>query len=87
MKGAGLWQGERPPDEAFVDMGAFGGNTMSFDQWLRWVFIPNVEALIASNGPWPKCSSVGIRATREGDTDEHIAAIAHSLHEFDALFG
>ena len=67
-------------------MGAFGGRTLGFSQWLRWVFVPNVEGLIESDGPWPSSSSVGVMATREGDTDPAIAAVANSLHRFDALF-
>ena len=53
MRGAGVWAIERPPDEAFAEMGAFGARTMAFAQWLRWVFVPNVERLIESGGVPP----------------------------------
>jgi uncharacterized protein YqcC (DUF446 family) len=39
MKAADLWDVVRPKDEALTDMGAFGQRTMSFAQWLRWVFV------------------------------------------------
>ena len=87
MKNANLWDIVRPKDEAFVDMGAFGQRTMSFAQWLRWVFVPNVERLVASGGPWPRSSSVAAMATREGDTDRGIQSLVKSLSDFDALFG
>ncbi|HEY5283910.1 MAG TPA: YqcC family protein [Polyangia bacterium] len=86
MKEADLWNISRPKDEAFTDMGAFGQQTMAFAQWLRWVFIPNVEALVASQGPWPASSSVAVIATREGDTDAGIQSLVESLAEFDGLF-
>jgi uncharacterized protein YqcC (DUF446 family) len=86
MKDADLWDIARPKDEAFTDMGAFGQRTMSFAQWLRWVFVPNVERLVASQGPWPKGSSVGAMAIREGDTDPGIHSLHASLSDFDSLF-
>jgi len=87
MKKADLWEIARPKDEAFTDMGAFGQRTMSFAQWLRWVFVPNVEGLVASRGPWPTSSSVAVMATREGDTDPGIQSLVASLSNFDRLFG
>lgn len=86
MKDNGTWDVPRPPDEAFSDMGAFGTRSMAFAQWLRWVFAPNVEALIAAGGPFPRSSAVGVQAMREGDTDPLIAALCPSLQRFDALF-
>jgi len=87
MKSGGVWDVERPPPAAFADMGAFGMRTMAFVQWLRWVFVPNVEALLATGGPWPKGSAVAVQATREGDTDPQIAALVPALSAFDDLFG
>ena len=86
MRGAGVWAIERPPDEAFAEMGAFGARTMAFAQWLRWVFVPNVERLIESGGPWPSSSQVAVMATREGDTDPVIASLVPALARFDAVF-
>jgi uncharacterized protein YqcC (DUF446 family) len=86
MKEGGAWDIGRPKDEAFVDMGAFGNRTMAFEQWLRWVFVPNVEQLLVSGGPWPKSSSVAVTAVREGDTKPVVAAMVAPLSHFDALF-
>ncbi len=87
MKAGGCWDAERPADEAFVDMGAFGLRSMAFVQWLRWVFVPNVERLLTSDGPWPASSQVATIAYREGDTDPVVAALVEPLSRFDALFG
>jgi uncharacterized protein YqcC (DUF446 family) len=86
MRRADMWDIARPADAAFEDMGAFGMRTMAFAQWLRWVFVPNALTSIASNGPWPESSSVAVQATREGDTDDHVASVAPALADFDALF-
>jgi tetratricopeptide (TPR) repeat protein len=86
MKKSGAWDIERPPDEAFVDAGAFGMRTMAFEQWLRFVFVPSVEERIASGGPWPGGSMVAVQAVREGDTNPLVAELVPSLSAFDALF-
>ncbi|MCC6900748.1 MAG: YqcC family protein [Polyangiaceae bacterium] len=86
MKASGLWDVARPADKAFVDMGAFGTRSMAFAQWLRWVFVPNVESLISAGGPFPRSSQVSVQAAREGDTDPLIAALCPSLRSFDQLF-
>lgn len=82
----GLWDTPRPSEDKFENMGAFGINTMPFTDWLRWVFVPRVEALIESNGPWPEGSSVAQQAAREGDTDHVVQALVPALAEFDSSF-
>lgn len=86
MKDAGVWETQRPPDSAFENMGAFGINTMPFTDWLRWVFVPNVERLITTNGPWPTSSQVSAQAAREGDTDVVVKSLVPALAAFDQLF-
>lgn len=86
MKVAGIWELERPADEAFVDMGAFGARTMSFAQWLRWVFVPQVERAIAGGGPWPARSQVAVKAAREADGDLQLDGLIAPLAAFDRLF-
>lgn len=86
MRASGAWDVTRPADDAFDDMGAFGMRTMAFAQWLRWVFVPAIEARLAAGGPWPSSSEVAVQATREGDTDPATAALVPALAAFDALF-
>jgi uncharacterized protein YqcC (DUF446 family)/Tfp pilus assembly protein PilF len=86
MTASGAWEVARPADDAFADMGAFGMNTMAFEQWLRFVFVPNVAALIASNGPWPAQSMVAAHAAREWDGHPDPGAMLRALDAFDALF-
>jgi uncharacterized protein YqcC (DUF446 family) len=86
MQHEGVWDVVEPHVDV-ATMGAFGTHAMAFAQWLRWVFVPNVEKLIASDGPWPSTSSVAMQAMREGDTDLAIAALVPALSAFDTIFG
>ena len=88
MRRAGLWDAPQP--ERIEGIGAFGGDAMSFEQWLRWVFVPRVHALLESDGPWPSSSEVSAQAFREwrmwGDYPG-VDRLLELLREFDALFG
>jgi uncharacterized protein YqcC (DUF446 family) len=86
MKASGVWDVQRPDDEAFEDMGAFGMNTMALEQWLRWVFVPTIEDRLANDGPWPQSSSVGTIAIRNFDGQHELSELTTKLCEFDGLF-
>lgn len=86
MKACGLWNVAEPPQDAFGAMGPFGSHTMSFGQWLRYVFVPRVEATLESDGPWPAQSMVGTQAIREFDGQDEYSELISRLCEFDRLF-
>ena len=86
MQDIGLWEIPNPGPEAIKDGGAFGMRTMSFEQWLRWVFVPNVEELLKNGGPWPTSSQVGVAATKNLDGQPEVSHLVTLLCEFDLLF-
>lgn len=85
MRAAGMWQREPLPEAASRFREAFAADTMSFDQWLQFVFVPQVEKLIAAGGPFPRASAVAVRAARELD-GAGLVALEGALRAFDALF-
>ncbi len=86
LKGASVWDVPEPSSEAIAAGGAFGGETMSFEQWLRWVFVPSIEQRLASDGPWPTSSMVAARAVREADGNPVLDPVVDALRAFDELF-
>lgn len=86
LRRLGRWQAAPLPAEAYQDMGAFGMNTMAFEQWLQFILIPNVRAIITSQGDFPDSSAVGVVAMRNFDTDREAADLQRLLFEFDRLF-
>lgn len=87
MKRLGAWDLPEPSPEAIANGGAFGANTMALEQWLRFIFIPNVRKLLASGGPFPSESHVGHRAFREFEDQEGRDGLVALLNEFDSHFG
>jgi len=85
MQKIGLWQTEplRPEQLEFTQ--AFAMDTMTFAQWLQFIFLVRVREAVASN-EFPSGSSVGAQAVREFDGDPDADRLITLLSEFGALF-
>jgi len=81
----GYWQDQPLRPEQMEFHKAFAMDTMSYSQWLQFIFIPRVREAIAS-GDFPSGSEVGAQAVREFDGDYKASGLVSLLSEFDALF-
>ena len=86
MKRVGLWQEGPLEPERYNFSSAFAMDTMSFDQWLQFIFVPRVRGIISEGGKFPASSSVGAQAVREFDTYPNAQRLISLLSEFDSLF-
>ncbi len=73
LKRLGRWSQNTLPDEVFENMGAFGSNTMSFEQWIQFVLIPRIREIVEEQGDFPAESNLAPYAIRyfDGDSDAH----------------
>ena len=85
MKRIRLWQEGPLEAEQYGFKAAFAGDTMSFPQWLQFIFIPNVKRAAAKEN-FPSGSQVSARAVREFDGMDEASALIEYLTQFDALF-
>ncbi|HKE32076.1 MAG TPA: YqcC family protein [Candidatus Angelobacter sp.] len=85
MRSIGFWQTAPLRPEQLRFKQAFAMDTMTFAQWLQFIFLPRVREAIASN-EFPSSSSVGAQAVREFDGDQDADRLVTLLSEFDALF-
>lgn len=79
------WSAEPLPSEKFKDMGAFGSNTMAFEQWLQFVLIPRIHAIVEEKGEFPNNSMLAPYAIRVFDGDPEAGKLHDLLHEVDKL--
>jgi uncharacterized protein YqcC (DUF446 family) len=86
LRREGLWQEAPLPEEAYDFTRAFAADTMAFEQWLQFVFVPRVRELVAARGEFPASSEVGAQAVREFDGRPEADALVGLLSDFDALF-
>lgn len=66
----------------------FCSDKIPFEQWLQFVFIPNVRTMIKEKQPLPDDSMVGVKAMREWDYQSTVTEalpLINLLSEFDDL--
>lgn len=85
---AGLWQTCAPNSEAFESQEPFCVDTMMPIQWLQWVLIPRMQALLAAESPLPVKLALApyYEMALEGDMPGR-ATLLHRLNQLDQLFG
>ena len=63
---------------------AFGADTMTFTEWLQFVFLPAIRDAIQTGG-FPQHSQVGAHAVREFDGWTEAGPLLTLLSDFDAF--
>jgi uncharacterized protein YqcC (DUF446 family) len=89
MKATSLWRMERPEPEAFHSAQPFCIDTMALPQWLRFVFIVRLEAIIEAGDPLPaRCEvapAVDAYLAQEGAGSTDRAMMRKVVEEIDRL--
>ena len=77
---------EQPlPATAFENMGAFGENTMTFDQWMQFVLVPRLRGIVREREEFPSGSDLAAYAVRALDGDPDGKRFHDRLYEIDGL--
>jgi len=82
----GWWGDEAPSDQALASTVPFAVDTLSFEQWLQWIFLPRMKIIIELGHPLPSASGILIMAeTVFVDRPEQSRELRRLLAEFDQL--
>ena len=54
----GWWDAQAPTAEQLSSQEPFCVDTLSFEQWLQWIFLPRMKAIIEQGSPLPKVSAM-----------------------------
>ena len=82
----GWWGEEAPSDEALASTVPFAVDTLSFEQWLQWIFLPRMKIIIELGHALPSASGILIMAeTVFVDRPEQSRELRRLLAEFDQL--
>ena len=79
------WDAQPLPVSAYDNMGAFGANTMRFEQWLQFVLLPRLRETAGEGGEFPQGSMIAAYATQVFDGDAEVRNLQALLGELDAL--
>ena len=54
----GWWSAQQPDAVALASPEPFCVDTLSFEEWLQWIFLPRMKAIIEQGGQLPAVSGV-----------------------------
>jgi uncharacterized protein YqcC (DUF446 family) len=80
------WTATSPTAAALASEQPFAVDSMAFEQWLQWLFLPRMQQLLESGAPLP--SACGIASMAEMALAERAyqaRALLQVLGEFDRL--
>ncbi len=82
----GWWSSVAPSAEALSSTVPFAVDTMAFDQWLQWIFLPRMKEILERGLPLPSASGILVMAeTVYVDRPEESRQLRKLLAEFDQL--
>lgn len=91
LRASHLWSEQPPTSAALASKMPFCCDTLSFENWLQFVFLPRLSQLIAHNLPLPSALVIAPmaeqswRTVNEGDTAA-VKRIYQVLREIDDYF-
>lgn len=82
----GLWAASPPDPDLLASQEPFSVDTLAFEEWLQWIFLPKMKAIIEQDEPLPAVS--GILAMAEmvyQGRQENMSGLLVALKAFDEL--
>lgn len=81
-----LWESEPPSEEALASTQPFAIDTLHFPQWLQFIFIARLYAMIDARLPLPSVSGVAPMAEQYFQVlNLHSAPLISHLHKIDEM--
>nr|WP_262923658.1 MULTISPECIES: YqcC family protein [Pseudomonas] len=82
----GWWSAEPPSEQALASVAPFAVDTMSFEQWLQWIFLPRMKFILEHGDPLPNASGILVMAeTVFVDRPQESRELRRLLAAFDQL--
>lgn len=82
----GAWTAVAPDAQALASCEPFCVDTLAFDQWLQWVFLPRMKVILETGAALPAASGVLVMAEMVyGGREGHSSGLLAALERFDRL--
>ncbi|ELX8380907.1 YqcC family protein [Providencia vermicola] len=88
MKSKALWRELPPSPEAFESTEPFSIDTMEAIEWLQWVLIPRLYAIIEQGAVLPSAFAIApyFEEAYKHDEEEQYQLLLMHLRELDSFF-
>lgn len=90
LRALGLWESQPPSPQALASTQPFAVDTLAFHQWLQFIFLPRMSALVESGATLPSNCSIAPMAEEalKGTVtkkDANVAPLIAVLRQLDRL--
>jgi uncharacterized protein YqcC (DUF446 family) len=86
LRQLGLWQKKPPPEQALASVEPFCIDTLNFPQWLQFIFLARMYAMISSQQALPaSCSIAPMAAEYFKACEDNVGALIGALEGIDRL--
>ena len=86
LRTGGKWEAAEPPADALSSTTPFCIDTLSFEQWLQWVFLPRMKDILEQCRPLPRKSGILPYAQEYLDKNDPITdGLLRQIGRFDEL--
>ena len=85
MQKLDLWQAVPPSQDAFLSEEPFAIDTMSPEEWLQWIFIPRMHALVESQAPLPRQIAISPYLEEALKEEDYLAELLIPIMEIEKL--
>lgn len=83
LRRAGYWSAEPPAPEALASTEPFCVDTMAFQDWLQFVFLPRMHALLEARAPLPLQCDIATMAETVWTNELRAKPVIAVLKAFD----
>ncbi len=86
LRALGVWTTSPPAPEALASQEPFCVDTLAFDQWLQWIFLPRMKQILEHGQPLPAVSGILAMAQMVYQhQSQRMAGLFEALERFDRL--
>jgi len=85
MERLALWQTLPPQEDAFLSDQPFALDTMSPTEWLQWIFIPRMYALLESQAPLPSQIAISPYLEEALKEEAYLTELLRPIIEIEEL--
>ena len=80
-----LWQSVPPQEAASLSEQPFALDTMNPTEWLQWIFIPRMHALVESQAPLPRQIAISPYLEEALKEEDYLAELLIPIMEIEKL--
>ena len=86
LRTGGKWEADEPSLQALSSTTPFCIDTLSFEQWLQWVFLPRIKHILEQRRSLPRKSGILPYAQEYLDKNDPITdGLLRQIRQFDDL--